>query len=173
LGHLTGALSAQDRDTCAAAAMDAWGTAGIAVRRGGNWLGVVLVCPADAIPRGHPLAAGGLDPRTAALLLAYIAPSASRLRVGRRLSVGLGRYLRGHVTGVEAQAAPASILGSALAPSPHLLTHMGFQPVRYPVNRYRLDFATMATWVQKALAWYRRPVLVSQLLPANRASHRT
>ena len=156
-----------DREGTARAAMDKWGLSGVGVRHGNDWAGVALVAPQDAIPQYHPLSAGGIDCATAGLILIYVDPTVSSLIMGKRLCVALTRYLRTSLSGIEAQGMPTPI-ASTLAPPATWLVRMGFHAVRYPTGRYRLDFDTMVTWMQKYLQWYRRPVIGLAGQPANR-----
>ncbi|MCL2471140.1 MAG: hypothetical protein FWF25_05290 [Propionibacteriaceae bacterium] len=153
-----GALKPEDLALAARAAMDEWGFAGVGVRRDSDWIGVVLIAPHHGLPRTHPLSAGGIDFRTAGLVLVHIAPGETT-GTGKRLCVGLTRRLRDQVTGIEAQAGLLPLTTSTLAPSAGWLVRMGFQPLRYPLNRYRLDFATVVTWIQRHVQWHPRPVL--------------
>ncbi|MCL2736020.1 MAG: hypothetical protein FWD75_05235 [Propionibacteriaceae bacterium] len=167
------ALSPHDRDLVTRASMDTWGLCGVGVRRGEDWIGVVLITPDHALPRGHPLSGAGLDPHTAGLALLHIDATAP-MGTSKRLCVGLTRRLRGAVTGVEAQSSLMPSTMSTLAPSRAWLTGVGFQPLRYPPNRYRLDFATLATWIRKHLVWESRPAIAvsPRPAPAGRAVHR-
>ena len=160
------ALDPLDRARVAQDAMDKWGFAGVGVRRGDGWAGVFLV--SSAAPRGHPLSAAGLSEDTAGLVLAYVDPPAV-VAIGKRLCTGLSRRLRNQVSGVEAQASSAG-LATPLAPSALWLAQMGFQPMRYPLNRYRLDFSSMAAWVQKRLTWHPHPVFSLSGQTASRAA---
>jgi|GEM_PF-1918536 len=158
LGESVCPLDCGERNVAAQAAMDAWGLAGVGLRRGTDWLALALVAPAGAVPRTHPLHAGGVDPERAALILVQSGAEASLPAAGRRLCVTLSRALRGQVAGIEAQAGPAGV-ASPLAPPAELLLKLGFQPVRYPPNRYRLDFTDLVAWVQERLERYRRPAI--------------
>jgi len=153
-------LTREATDEIAQAAMDQWGFSGVGVRRGtrdGDWTGVILVSP--IVPRGHPLSAADLSEDTAGLILQQI-DSTSSYGVSKRLCTGLSRRLRNQVSGIEAQADPLAM--TPLTPSVVWLSHMGFQPMRYPPNRYRLDFSSMAAWVQKRLAWHPHPAFSLQ-----------
>ncbi|MCL2482856.1 MAG: hypothetical protein FWF43_05470 [Propionibacteriaceae bacterium] len=152
------ALKPADRAVAARAAIDEWGFAGVGVRRDAHWIGVVLIAPQHGLPRSHPLSAGGIDSQTAGLVLVHIDPGETA-GTGKRLCVGLCHRLRDQVTGIEAQAGLVPRTTSTLAPSAHWLVRMGFQPLRYPLNRYRMDFATLVTWIQRRVQWYPRPVL--------------
>ena len=152
-------LTDEIRAEVAQAAMDAWGFSGVAVRHGAHddWAGVALVSP--VVPRGHPLSAADLSEDTAGLIL-VLTDSASSVGVGKRLCTGLSRRLHNQASGIEAQGNP---LGMApFAPSTNWLAHMGFEPMRYPPNRYRLDFSSMVAWVQKRLAWHPHPAFALQ-----------
>jgi len=147
------ALDPSDRAEIARAAMDEWGFCGVGLRRGAEWAGVMLVSP--LVPRGHPLSAAGLPENTAGLILVS-QENAPPLGMSKRLCTGLCRRLRAQVSGIEAQADPTGSM-TALAPSAGWLAQMGFQPMRYPLNRYRLDFGSMVTWIQKRLSWSPNP----------------
>jgi len=162
------ALQSSDREDAARAAMDKWGLSGVGVRRGQDWTGVALVAPQEGLPKNHPLSAGGIDRNTAGLILVYVDPSASTLIMGKRLCVALTRHLRGGPSGIEAQGMPVP-LASALAPPAGWLLRMGFHAVRYPMCRYRLDFSSVVSWMQKYVQWYRRPVVGLAGQPASRA----
>ena len=164
-------LTQETLDEVAQAAMDQWGFSGVGVRRGahdGDWAGVILVSP--IVPRGHPLSAEDLSENTAGLILQLI-DSGSPYGVGKRLCTGLSRRLRSQVCGIEAQANPVAM--TPLTPSAAWLAHMGFQPMRYPPNRYRLDFSSMAAWVQKRLAWHPHPAFGLQGQTASCTAERT
>ena len=150
-------LTPEAKTLVAQSAMDQWGFSGVGVRNGDDWAGVVLVSP--IIPRGHPLSAADLSEDTAGLILVTI-DSTSLVSVGKRLCTGLSRRLRSQASGIEAQANPLAM--APLTPSTDWLIHMGFQPMRYPPNRYRLDFTSMAAWVQKRLAWHPHPAFSLQ-----------
>ncbi|MCL2785314.1 MAG: hypothetical protein FWD55_07760, partial [Propionibacteriaceae bacterium] len=144
---------------------------GVGVRRGDDWAGVVLIAPESGIPRGHPLGSGGLGKNTAGIVLVYIDSEAAGVPMGKKLCVGLCRRLRGGLAGIEAQAGSSEFPASALAPSVKWLEAMGFQRLRYPPRRYRLDLSATASWVQKLLRWYRRPAL--KLSPQSGSARRT
>ena len=150
-------LTLEARKEVAQAAMDQWGFSGVGVRNGDDWAGVALVSP--TIPRGHPLSAAELSENTAGLILVTI-DSESPSNVGKRLCTGLSRRLHSQVTGIEAQGDLLAM--TPLTPSVEWLIHMGFQPMRYPPNRYRLDFSSMAAWVHKRLAWHPHPAFSLQ-----------
>jgi len=151
-------LSADDKQAVAQAAMKQWGFSGVGVRRNDSWAGVALVSP--VIPRAHPLSAAGLDEGTAGLILVQIGSRVpfdygQGIGISKRLCTGLGRRLRNQVSSIEAQTTPGTT--TALTPSPAWLVRMGFQPMRYPLGRYRLDLSSMVAWVHKALAWHPYP----------------
>jgi len=161
-------LAPDVRAEVAHAAMDQWGFSGVGVRGGDAWAGLILVSP--IVPRGHPLSAADLSESTAGLILVLIdseAPSS----VGKRLCTGLSRRLHDQVIGIEAQASP--FVMTPLAPSAAWLKHMGFQPMRYPPNRYRLDFSSMAEWLEKRLAWHPHPAFSLAGQTANCTAERT
>jgi hypothetical protein len=151
-------LTPADREHAARLAMGQWGLAGVGVRDNDCWDGVILVAPSNGLPRQHPLSADGLSDDTAGVIFVQTALPSSALAADKRLCVGLSRHLRGLVTGIEAQAG-ATALTTPLAPSPAWLLRMGFRPLRYPLCRYRLDFSTLATWLESHRAWYPRPVV--------------
>jgi len=161
------ALTSADRDAAARAAMRAWGLSGVGVRQADEWTGVLLVAPPTGVPLTHPLAAGGIGDETAGLILVYLDPTAPQVGTGRRLCVGLSKRLRGQVTGIEAQGSTSRLTASSLAPSPEWLSKMGFQPVRYPLHRYRLDFASMVAWMQKHFQFYFVPAINLSGQPAS------
>ena len=161
-------LASEVQAQVAEAAMDQWGFSGVGVRGGDAWAGLILVSP--IVPRGHPLSAADLSEDTAGLILVLIdseAPSS----IGKRLCTGLSRRLHDQVTGVEAQANPLAM--TPLAPSTAWLAHMGFQPMRYPPNRYRLDFSSMAAWLEKRLVWHPHPAFSLAGQTANCTAERT
>ncbi len=118
-----------------------------------DWAAVILVAPCDGLPRGHPLAAGGLDNDIAGLALVYIAPTESTLILGKRLCGGLIRCLRGQVAGLEAQASRSTAVATPLAPPRSWLARMGFYPMRYPLDRYRFDFTRTVQWSERHPWW--------------------
>jgi len=150
--------------------MDQWGFSGVGIRRDcdNDWAGVLLVSP--IVPRGHPLSSADLGDDMAGLILVLI-DSTSAISIGKRLCTGLSRRLRNQVAGVEAQGDPLAM--TPLAPSTDWLLHMGFQPVRYPPNRYRLDLTSMVAWVQKHLAWHSLPAFNLQGQTASCTAERT
>jgi len=170
MGSLVDALPPDECTEAARRAMAVWGLAGVGVRRGADWVGVMLIAPSDGLPRGHPLCANGLDRDTAGVILACTDPSVPAVAVGKRLLVGLSRRMRGQVTGIEAQASPLSALATPLAPSGAWLSKLGFQRMRYPLNRYRLECASLVVWLQRHVQPYRPHAvrLATRPAPANR-----
>jgi hypothetical protein len=114
---------------------DLWGTAGFAVRRGGEVQGFVVYGPPERLARSssHPL--GPIDEE--AVLLAYVGGD---VRTRRRLLV---RMLRDHrqrgVGRVEAIASDRGV--SEYVPTSFLL-ESGWQPVRRAP--YRMSYYTLA-----------------------------
>jgi len=169
----TQAVNPNDRAAAARCAMEAWGLAGVGIRQGTDWAGVLLVTPPDGIPLTHPLAGGGVSEDTAGLICVYLSSSVPPISTGRRLCVGLSKRLRGQVSGIEAQASTVQLTASSLAPSAHWLSKMGFQPLRYPLHRYRLDFESMVTWMQKHFQWSLLPAVNLSAQPAGMTAQRT
>ncbi len=149
-------LAPADRDAAAQAAMAAWGLCGVGLRRGDQWTSAMLVTPAPGLPRRHPLSSGGVDDDSAALILAAVS-SGTALVAGKRLCVALCRHLHDHVTGIEAQATPLLATATPLAPNRAWLNWLGFRPMRYPLNHYRLDLADTVVWFERLFQGYRRP----------------
>ena len=166
------ALALDERRIAAEAATSAWGLAGVGLRQGPNWLGVLLITPEQGLPRRHPMTRSGLDQHSAGLILAHLEAAVSPVGVGRRLCVSLSRRLRGQASGIEAQAPLLGALATDLAPSAEWLVKLGFEPLRHPPNRYRLDFADLASWMQKILRWSYVPAIAwtGQPAGANRVS---
>jgi len=164
------ALSPGDRLAAAEAAMAAYGFAGLGLRRDSGWAGVALITPEAGLPRRHPLALGGIAPETAGLILLYVDPAHRHSGLGKRLVTGLTRRLRNQVGGLEAQAAPLPGTSTPLTPSADSLLKMGFQARRLPLNRYRLDFAGLATWLQDRLrrSYQTAVIFTGQTAPAGR-----
>src|SRR5918997_247215 len=114
---------------------DLWGTAGFAVRRGGEVQGFVVYGPPGRLARSssHPL--GPIDEE--AVLLAYVGGDA---RTRRRLLVRMLRDLRQRGVGrVEAIASDRGV--SDYVPTSFLL-ESGWQPVRRAP--YRMSYYTLA-----------------------------
>ncbi|MDR2929303.1 MAG: hypothetical protein LBV06_00095 [Propionibacteriaceae bacterium] len=169
------AMSPHDRALVADTAMDTWGFCGVGTRAGTaarrretptstatdapSWTAVILIAPSHGLPRSHPLSLGGIDAATAGLALVYI-PSSS-LTLSRQLCADLVARLRPLASGLEARAAPYSRLATTLSPPRRWLTTMGFQPMRYPINHYRMDFdTTVARRDRDRVAqWSPRPVI--------------
>ena len=154
MGSLVAALDPADRAEAARCAVDAWGLAGVGVRRGMDWVGAMLIAPSAGVPPSHPLVAGGLDGNTAGIILLRTASLLPALVTGKRLLVALARRLRGQVAAIEVQGSPTPVLASPLVPSAEWLVRLGFEPMRYPVNRYRLDCASLAVRLQHHLQSY-------------------
>lgn len=163
-------ISSDDYLMAAEAAIDTWGLAGVGMREGVAWIGALLIAPTSGLPRQHPLAISGLDQNYAGMIWAWI--DGSPVVTGRRLCVSLSRHLRGRVAGIDAQAAPPPMPWIPSTPSKQWLVKVGFEAVRFPPNRYRLDFANLATWLQKHLQWsYLTSLgLNGQPAPASRTS---
>ena len=160
-------LDPAEAAVAAQAAMDAWGLAGVGVRRDSHWAAVALIAPALAISRHHPLSACGIEQGTAGLTLFHVDDGPSALAIGKRLGVELCRRLRGQVGAIEAQGCVVG--ASALAPSVVWLRHLGFHPVRYPPGRHRLDLDNLETWLAKVRGRLRTMALPHPL-PANRSA---
>ena len=157
MGEVTRSLDPEEVAEAGRAGMQEWGLAGVGIIRDSRWVGVALISPQKSLPRAHPLAAGGIDERNAALTLVHIDPAESFVGLGKKLCVGLSRRLRGQVLAIDAQAGSGPGMDSQLTPSAEWLGKMGFEAVRYPVRRYRLSLATMATWMEEHLQWSPRP----------------
>ena len=114
---------------------DSWGTAGFAVRRGGEVCGFVVYGPRSYLPRAgrHPL--GPLDED--AVLLAYVGGDP---RTRRRLLVRVLRDLRGR--GVERVEAIAGDRETPHHAHTGFLLESGWRPVRRAP--YRGNFYTLA-----------------------------
>jgi hypothetical protein len=114
---------------------DLWGTAGFAVRRGGEVQGFVVYGPPERLARSssHPL--GPIDEE--AVLLAYVGGD---VRTRRRLLVRMLRDLRQRGVGrVEAIASDRGV--SDYVPTSFLL-ESGWQPLRRAP--YRMSYYTLA-----------------------------
>ncbi len=170
-------LKTADRETIARASQDRWGFCGVGLREDSGqspqttgvfigspvstdrvrsddpWLGVMLIASRDGLPRNHPLALGGLDSDTAGLAVAYVSASVSAIAIGKRLCRGLIHVLRGQVTGIESQSSVSSAVATPVSPSHSWLIRMGFRSMRYPLNRYRLDFAHTIQWYERHPLW--------------------
>ncbi|MCL2785549.1 MAG: hypothetical protein FWD55_09030 [Propionibacteriaceae bacterium] len=162
-------LNAADCAQMAQSAMDSWGLCGVGIRRENQWIGVILIAPAEGIPRHHPISAGGIDSSTAGIIVVYVDPDFSLTAMGKRLCVSLCRHLRGQVAGIEAQASLSPLTATSLTPGSPWLVQMGFHPLRFPVRRYRLSFASLVDWFVDHLHWARAAIpLTRQPAPARR-----
>lgn len=156
-------FSAEDRQRMALSAMESYGLCGMGTRQGESWIEVILVSPSQGVPTSHPLSAFGIDQSTAALLVVF---GESSLSLSKKIYVGLCRRLKGQIEGIEAQSGHTSVL----TPSSQWLIALGFQPLRYPVGRYRLSFSSLASWVDDQLARLRRPRVTLSEQPTSRST---
>jgi hypothetical protein len=114
---------------------DLWGTAGFAVRRGGEVQGFVVYGPPERLARAARYPLGPIDDE--AVLLAY---AGGDVRTRRRLLVRMLRDLRQRGVGrVEAIASDRGV--SNHVPTSFLL-ESGWQPVRRAP--YRMSYYTLA-----------------------------
>ncbi|MDR0783913.1 MAG: hypothetical protein LBE83_09190 [Propionibacteriaceae bacterium] len=137
--------------TAAQAAQEKWGMAGVAMAQSERLVGAILIAPQIGIPPMHPLASGGIDAKTAGIILVWVLPGLSTRFVGRRLCITLSRLLSGQASGLEAQRGLITGTGATLAPARAWLVMMGFRRLRYPRGRYRLDFAGLVSWLRPRL----------------------
>ena len=114
---------------------DSWGTAGFAVRRGGEVQGFVLYGPPERLARAARYPVGPLDGE--AVLLAYVGGDA---RTRRRLLVRMLREVRGR--GVGRVEAISSDRGSPHHVPTHFLLESGWRPVRRAL--YGRSYYTLA-----------------------------
>ena len=113
---------------------DLWGTAGFAVRRGGEVQGFVVYGPPERLPRAARYPLGPIDDE--AVLLAY---AGGDVRTRRRLLVRMLRDLRQR--GVERVEAIASDRGVSHHVPTSFLLESGWQPVRRAP--YRMSYYTL------------------------------
>ena len=114
---------------------DSWGTAGFAVRRGGEVQGFVLYGPPERLARAARYPVGPLDGE--AVLLAYVGGDA---RTRRRLLVRMLREVRGR--GVGRVEAISSDRGAPYHVPTYFLLESGWQPVRRAL--YGRSYYTLA-----------------------------
>jgi hypothetical protein len=157
-----------EREHMAKSATDSFGFCGVGIPGDETWMGVILVTSSTGIPRTHPVSASGINNDTAALMTVFIASESIPIPIAKKLCQVLVKHLRTTVNCLEAQASPPGIPHTVLTPAPSLLLSLGFQPIRYPAQRYRLTFSSLASWMYNRLEWFHRPGIQLSDQPANR-----